>query len=306
MRPGDTESHRHCPQPARTRRCSRTRRAVPPPASLAGCTPVDSRPRHPPSRRASAATHEILDSFRSRGTETVQDLLAATNRTAPSASGDPPSASGDPPTTSDGHLPASRHPPPAGTRRHGIRPGRHRDVRDQRPATGDQRPATSDQRPATSDQRPATGDRRPATGDRRPTTSDQRPATSDQRPTTNDQRPTTNDQVPTGRKRHPAPQRPLPAGVATSATSDLVPRKRKCRWPAPRGWGCRPAVGVVQWCLVRWFCDVARVSCSSTGRPGRWPAAPTGRRRPGRPTPAPSARRRSAACPATRQPASSP
>ncbi|RAO12261.1 uncharacterized protein GUI43_02825 [Micromonospora noduli] len=196
MRPGDTESHRHPPQPARTRRCSRTRRAVPPPGSLAGCTPVDSRPRHPPSRRASAATHEILDSFRSRGTETVQDLLAATNRTAPSASGDPP-------TTSDGHAgiaastpgrhPAPRHPP---------------------------RPASRRPRPTTSDRRPATGDRRPATSDQRPTTSDQRPAT--------------NDQVPTGRKRHPAPQRPLPAGVATSATSDLVPRKRKCRWPAPR------------------------------------------------------------------------
>ncbi len=49
-----------------------------------------------------------------------------------------------------------------------------------------------------------------------------------------------------------------------------------------------------------------RVSCSSAGRRGRWPAAPTGRRRPGKPTPAPSAPRRSAACPANHQPASDP
>ena len=87
---------------------------------------------------------------------------------------------------------------------------------------------------------------------------------------------------------------PSPDLLAVRPTVTVLRGTRKRRWPAPRVCGV-PASGVAL--AVMW------VSCSSTGRPGRRPAAPTGRRRPGRPTPAPSARRRSAACPATRRPA---
>ena len=69
-----------------------------------------------------------------------------------------------------------------------------------------------------------------------------------------------------------------------------VPASGRCRAVLPCGGaGC--------------WCGGAVVSCSSAGRRGRWPAAPTGRTRPGRPTPARSARRRSGACPASRRPA---
>ena len=253
MRPGDTESHRHPPQPARLRVVPRLRRAVPPPGPVAAL-PLAARPRHPPSRRASAITHEILDSFRSRVTETVQDLPAATDpghaihtRRAPGIAAS---------ATSPAGTRRRRHPPPAGT---GVAP------------------SASSERPASPHSLSG--------GDRAPPTS------------------------ASGGHRH--------RDVRDQPTVRLPHAETEVPRPAAPGCGCRPAVGVVRWCCravvlrarLRWCCDVRSacgVSCSSAGRRGRWPAAPTGRRRPGRPRPAPSARRRSAPCPATRRPASDP
>ncbi|RAO44830.1 hypothetical protein GAR06_03833 [Micromonospora saelicesensis] len=285
MRPGDTESHRHPPQPARTPRCSRTPPSRPAGSPrwlhagrLATTTLAIARFRHNPRDLGQFPFTRNGNCPRSAGSHQPDRAIRLRRRA--SRSGDAPSGSGDPAmclrrapagivasapsghpalrhlpqrapagiaSAPSGHSPVSRHPPPAGTRRRGIRPGR---------APGGAASAPS-------------------------------------------------------RRRDVRDQRPGPAA-----------RKRKCRWPAPRvgvpasgrcrlglavRW-CGDAVAVMRWCWRAWFCGsaVVWVSCSSAGRPGRWPAAPTGRRRPGRPTPARSARRRSAPCPATRRPASDP
>ncbi|RAO13707.1 hypothetical protein LUPAC07_03999 [Micromonospora noduli] len=248
MRPGDTESHRHPPQPARTRRCSRTRLG----------RPAAGFPRWLHAGRLATTTPTIAARFGRNPRDLGQFPFTRNGNCPRSAGSHQPDrairfrrpanylrrAPAGIAASTPGRHPAPLHPPPAGI------------------ATS----ATNDQRPATSDQRP--GAYRTETA----------PGAAASAP---------------GRRRDVRDQRPCP-------TETEVPLA------GTPGCGCRPAVGVVRWCLVRWFCDVSRVSCSSAGRPGRWPAAPTGRRRPGRPTPARSARRRSAACPATRQPASGP
>ncbi|RAO09054.1 hypothetical protein MED15_06518 [Micromonospora noduli] len=264
MRPGDTESHRHCPQPARTRRCSRTRLG----------RPAAGFPRWLHAGRLATTTPTIAARF-GRNPRDLGQFPFTRNGNCPRSAG-----SHQPDRAIRFRRPAIRFRRPANYLRRapaGIAastPGRHPAPRHP------PRPASRRPRPTTNDQRPATGDRRPATSDQRPGAyrTETAPGAAASAP---------------GRRRDVRDQRPCP-------TETEVPLA------GTPGWGCRPAVGVVRWCLVRWFCDVSRVSCSSAGRPGRWPAAPTGRRRPGRPTPARSARRRSAACPATRQPASGP
>ncbi|SCF36289.1 hypothetical protein GA0070561_5778 [Micromonospora saelicesensis] len=289
MRPGDTESHRHSPQPARTPRCSRTPPSRPAGSPrwlhagrLATTTLAIARFRHNPRDLGQFPFRVNGNCPRSAGSHQPDRAIRLRRRA--SRSGDGPSGSGDPAiclrrapagimASASGEHPASRRPPRAGTRRRGISPHRRR-IRSQR---------------ASDVAASAPGAAAPAPGRRRDVR-DQRPGAC-----------------------RTETEMPLAASPGVGA-GFVVRFMRGCQGTemplaGTPGCGCRPAVGVVLWsCRAVRCCGsaVVWVSCSSAGRRGRWPAAPTGRRRPGRPTPARSARRRSAPCPATRRPASDP